>query len=141
MEFASEMVVKATLQKLRLTEVPTTLSKDGRSRPPHLRTWRDGWRYLRFLLLYSPRWLFLYPGIGLFALGTAVALGVGAGSLLGFSFTVVSALVPLTVMVTALASIVYLHSRFVDQPEGTGVDEHQAWALANKLLPVTASQR
>jgi len=75
----------------------------------------------------------------LVALGTAVALGVGAGDLLGFSFTVVSALVPLTVMVTALATLVYLHSRFVDQPEGVDVDAHQAFALANKFLPVTAS--
>jgi glycosyltransferase involved in cell wall biosynthesis len=63
MEFASEMIVKACLQNLTLAEVPTTLSPDGRSRPPHLRTWRDGWRHLRFLLLYSPRWLFLYPGV------------------------------------------------------------------------------
>jgi glycosyltransferase involved in cell wall biosynthesis len=62
MEFASEMVVKATLLGLRVTEVPTTLSPDGRSRPPHLRSWRDGWRHLRFLMLFSPRWLFLYPG-------------------------------------------------------------------------------
>ncbi len=62
MEFASEMVVKATLQKLRIAEVPTTLSPDGRTRPSHLRSWRDGWRHLRFLLLFSPRWLFLYPG-------------------------------------------------------------------------------
>lgn len=69
MEFASEMVVKATLNKMKITEVPTTLSPDGRSRPPHLRTWRDGWRHLRFLLLYSPRWLFLYPGILLILLG------------------------------------------------------------------------
>ena len=69
MEFASEMVVKATLHKLRITEVPTTLSPDGRSRPPHLRSWRDGWRHLRFLLLYSPRWLFLYPGMLLMLLG------------------------------------------------------------------------
>ena len=66
MEFASEMVVKATIRKLRITEVPTTLSPDGRSRPPHLRSWRDGWRHLRFLLLFSPRWLFLYPGSALF---------------------------------------------------------------------------
>src|SRR5208337_2579214 len=64
MEFASEMVVKATLFKMRIAEVPTTLSPDGRSRPPHLRTWRDGWRHLRFLFLYSPRWLFLYPDRG-----------------------------------------------------------------------------
>ena len=61
MEFATEMVVKATVLKLRIAEVPTTLSPDGRNRPPHLRTWRDGWRTLRFFLLYSPRWLFLYP--------------------------------------------------------------------------------
>ena len=63
MEFASEMVVKATLNGLNIAEVPTTLSPDGRSRPPHLRSWRDGWRHLRFLLLFSPRWLFLYPGL------------------------------------------------------------------------------
>lgn len=69
MEFASEMVVKATLFKMKITEVPTTLSPDGRSRPPHLRSFRDGWRHLRFLLLYSPRWLFLYPGAALLAAG------------------------------------------------------------------------
>lgn len=69
MEFASEMVVRSALAGYRITEVPTTLSRDGRSRPPHLRTWRDGWRHLRFLLLYSPRWLFLYPGLLLIALG------------------------------------------------------------------------
>jgi glycosyltransferase involved in cell wall biosynthesis len=72
MEFATEMVVKATLLKMRVAEVPTTLSPDGRSRPPHLRTWRDGWRTLRFFLLYSPRWLFLYPGFGLMLLGTSL---------------------------------------------------------------------
>ncbi|MCT8338476.1 glycosyltransferase family 2 protein [Flavobacteriaceae bacterium TK19130] len=62
MEFASEMVVKAGLKNMKIAEVPTTLSKDGRSRPPHLNTWNDGWRHLRFLLLYSPKWLFLLPG-------------------------------------------------------------------------------
>lgn len=72
MEFASEMVVKATIAKLRLTEVPTTLSPDGRTRPPHLRSWRDGWRHLRFLLLFSPRSLFLYPGFALFIVGCLV---------------------------------------------------------------------
>jgi glycosyltransferase involved in cell wall biosynthesis len=71
MEFASEMVVKSTLRKLRIGEVPTTLSPDGRSRPPHLRSWRDGWRHLRFLLLFSPAWLFLYPGLALLLTGTA----------------------------------------------------------------------
>lgn len=68
MEFASEMIVKSSLHGLRIAEVPTTLAKDGRDRPPHLRTWRDGWRHLRFLLLFAPRWLFLYPGSGLAAL-------------------------------------------------------------------------
>ncbi len=69
MEFASEMIVRASLEQLRISEVPTTLSKDGRSRPPHLRSWRDGWRHLRFLLMYCPRWLFLYPGLALMAVG------------------------------------------------------------------------
>jgi glycosyltransferase involved in cell wall biosynthesis len=73
MEFASETVVKASLHGLRITEVPTTLSVDGRNRPPHLRSWRDGWRHLRFLLLYSPRWLFLYPGLLLMVVGAVVS--------------------------------------------------------------------
>jgi len=72
MEFASEMVVKATLAGQRVTEVPTTLSKDGRSRPPHLRSWRDGWRHLRFLLLFSPRWLFFLPGLALLIAGLVI---------------------------------------------------------------------
>jgi len=63
--------VKASLLGMKVTEVPTTLSPDGRSHPPHLRTWRDGWRHLRFLLMYSPRWLFLYPGIAMILLGLA----------------------------------------------------------------------
>ena len=66
MEFASEMVIKANLFGMRIAEVPTTLSKDGRSRPPHLRPWRDGWRHLRFMLLFSPLWLFFIPGFALF---------------------------------------------------------------------------
>jgi hypothetical protein len=79
MEFASEMVIKASLQRMRITEVPVTLSPDGRSRPPHLRTWRDGWRHLRFMLLFSPRWLFLYPGIALFALGLSTGAALEGG--------------------------------------------------------------
>jgi glycosyltransferase involved in cell wall biosynthesis len=78
MEFASEMVIKASLKGMRIAEVPVTLRPDGRSRPPHLRTWRDGWRHLRFMLLFSPRWLFLYPGLALFAVGivlSAILLG------------------------------------------------------------------
>lgn len=74
MEFASEMVVKATLLRMKVSEIATTQLPDGRNHPPHLRTWQDGWRHLRFLLMYSPRWLFLYPGATLIALG-AVACG------------------------------------------------------------------
>ncbi len=72
MEFASEMIIKATLLQMNIAEVPTTLSPDGRSHPPHLRPWRDGWRHLRFMLLNSPRWLFLYPGLLLMAIGLVV---------------------------------------------------------------------
>jgi glycosyltransferase involved in cell wall biosynthesis len=72
MEFASEMIVKASLLRMSACEVPTSLGPDGRNRAPHLRTWRDGWRHLRFLLLYSPRWLFLYPGMALMMLGVLV---------------------------------------------------------------------
>lgn len=73
MEFASEMVVRSALAGLRIEEVPTTLKPDGRSRPPHLRTWRDGWRHLKFLLVYNPRWLFFIPGTVLTGLGTLFA--------------------------------------------------------------------
>jgi hypothetical protein len=81
MEFASEMVVKATLAGQRVEQVPTTLSPDGRSRRPHLRSWRDGWRHVRFLLLFSPRWLFLIPGTVLFALGLITGAAVIPGPL------------------------------------------------------------
>ena len=72
MEFASELVVKAALAGWNIAEVPVVLHPDGRGRPPHLRSWRDGWRHLRFLLLFSPRWLFLYPGLALLASGSAL---------------------------------------------------------------------
>ncbi|QEF99638.1 Undecaprenyl-phosphate 4-deoxy-4-formamido-L-arabinose transferase [Stieleria maiorica] len=80
MEFASEMVVKSTLHKVRIAEVPTTLSPDGRSRAPHLRSFRDGWRHLRFMMLYSPRWLFLYPGLLVFLIGVVGMLWLLPGS-------------------------------------------------------------
>lgn len=69
MEFASEMVAKAALHNLRISEVPTQLKKDGRDRPPHIRSWRDGWRHLRFMLMFSPDWLFIYPGIFILLFG------------------------------------------------------------------------
>jgi hypothetical protein len=76
MEFASEMVIKATIMGLKVTEVPTTLSPDGRSRPPHLRSWRDGWLHLKLLLTFAPNWLFYYPGMALLAVGTMVFLAL-----------------------------------------------------------------
>ena len=73
--------MKASLLGMRVTEVPTTLSPDGRSRPPHLRTWRDGWRHLRFMLLFSPRWLFLYPGLVLVTVGTLLGARIALAPL------------------------------------------------------------
>ncbi|MGC3957995.1 MAG: glycosyltransferase family 2 protein [Verrucomicrobiota bacterium] len=85
MEFASEMIIKATLKELKITEVPITLHKDGRSRPPHLKPWRDGWRHLRFMLIYSPQWLFFVPGLLLSVIGflTGIALVVKSPIMLG----------------------------------------------------------
>jgi hypothetical protein len=84
MEFASEMIAKTALAGLRIEEVPTTLRPDGRGRPSHLRTWHDGWRPLRFLLLFCPRWLFIYPGVALLLIGvTGLVLGVAGATNLG----------------------------------------------------------
>jgi glycosyltransferase involved in cell wall biosynthesis len=89
MEFASEMVMKASLYDMKVTEVPTILWPAGRGRPAHLRSWRDGWRHLRFMLLYSPRWLFLYPGLFLMLVGTLIGAALLPGPILigrtGFS--------------------------------------------------------
>lgn len=81
MEYASEMVVKATLNHLKIAEVPTTLKKDGRSHAPHLRSWSDGWRHLKFLLMHSPNWLFMYPGLILFFLGLALTVVLSFGNI------------------------------------------------------------
>jgi hypothetical protein len=79
MEFASEMVMRASLADLRIDEVPTTLARDGRDRPPHLRSWRDGWRHLRLLLMFSPRWLLLYPGLALLTTGAFASMVLTVG--------------------------------------------------------------
>ena len=87
MEFASELVVKSIISNYKITQVPTDLKPDGRSRPPHLNTWRDGWRHLRFLLSYSPRWLFFYPGIfcSIIGLVGTLALFVKSREIFGVS--------------------------------------------------------
>ncbi|MDX2187408.1 MAG: glycosyltransferase family 2 protein [Opitutaceae bacterium] len=109
MEFASEMVVKATLAKQRIIEVPTTLKKDGRTRPPHLRSWRDGWRHLRFLLMYSPRWLFALPGVLLLSLGTLlmVWLAPKARVVGGISFDIHTMLAASACMILGFQAVVF----------------------------------
>jgi glycosyltransferase involved in cell wall biosynthesis len=109
MEFASEMVVKATLHSMRVTEVATILSPDGRTRAPHLRSWRDGWRHLRFLLLYSPRWLFLYPGGLLMLAGLIVMLWLvpGPKMIAGVRFDVHTLLYGAAAIIIGFQSILF----------------------------------
>jgi glycosyltransferase involved in cell wall biosynthesis len=101
MEFASEMVVRSAINGLNITEVPTTLKPDGRSRAPHLRTWRDGWRHLRFLLAFSPRWLFLYPAVFLVVVGAAVFTRLAVGPV-----TIGSVTFDIQTMIAAASAII-----------------------------------
>lgn len=116
MEFASEMVIKASLMHMRVEEVPTTLRPDGRDRAPHLRPWRDGWRHLRFMLLFSPRWLFFYPGLILViaGLGASIALLPGPRTLGHVTFDVHSLLFSTTAVLVGFQSISFavLSKRF-----------------------------
>ena len=109
MEFAIEMIVKATMRNLRVAEVPTVLSPDGRDRTPHLRTWRDGWRSLRLLLLYSPRWLFLYPGLILLVAGLAgmAWLGPETRTIRGVGFDVSTLLYAALAVVIGLQAVYF----------------------------------
>lgn len=109
MEFASEMIVKATLHGLNITEVATTLSPDGRSRPPHLRSWRDGWRHLRFLLLYSPRWLFFYPGVFLMVVGLITGLWLlpGQRTIEGINFDIHTLLFAALAVIVGFQAIIF----------------------------------
>jgi glycosyltransferase involved in cell wall biosynthesis len=109
MEFASEMVVKASLFGLKVAEVPVTLSPDGRSRPPHLRSWRDGWRHLRFLLLYSPRWLFLYPGVLMMLAGSLLTLWLlpGPRSVGSVTFDIHTLLYAVMVIVLGFQTVLF----------------------------------
>jgi len=104
MEFASEMVVRAALYGLRIEEVPTVLRPDGRSRAPHLRTWRDGWRHLRFLLALSPRWALLYPALALVLLGSVglVLLAGGERTVGGMTFGMHTMLASGTALIVGL---------------------------------------
>jgi hypothetical protein len=117
MEFASEMVMKATITGLKIAEVPTTLSPDGRSRPPHLRSWRDGWLHLKLLLTFAPRWLFFYPGLALLALGTVMfaALLMGPVAVGGVTFDIASlilasALILIGFQLTGFFALARLHT-------------------------------
>lgn len=136
MEFASEMVVKATVQGLRLAEVPTTLSPDGRSRPPHLRSWRDGWRHLRFLLVFCPRWLFLYPGAALFLAGglAMAALLPGPLRLGGVTFDVHTLLYASGAMVMGFQAVQFwVFARIYGAQEGVVPEARRLSALLSRF--------
>ena len=136
MEFASEMVVKATTMGLRVEEVPTVLHPDGRSRPPHLRTWRDGWRHLRFMLLYSPRWLFLYPGFLLFGTGLAMSARLSTGSMTvgAVVFDINTLLVSVAAGVIGYQSLWFaILSRAFASREGLLLPEHRVRRFRNSF--------
>ena len=121
MEFASELVVKFALVGHRISEVPTRLARDGRDRPPHLRSWRDGWRHLRFLMLYSPRWLFLYPGLIATVLGlvlTALLL-VGPVTIAGKGFDIGTMMYTIALTVVGYQAVLFaVLSHVYAQAEG-----------------------
>lgn len=137
MEFASEVVVKSTLGGLRVSEVPTTLHKDGRSRAPHLRSWRDGWRHLRFLLIFSPRWLFLIPGAVAFFVGFAGTLFLAFGPIvfgdIGFDISSQIYLTALTV-VGYQAILFALLTKIYAQHEGFNLPRSRSFDRLEKRI-------
>jgi glycosyltransferase involved in cell wall biosynthesis len=143
MEFASELIVKAALAGWRIAEVPITLHPDGRGRAPHLRSWRDGWRHLRFLLLFSPRWLFLYPGLALLSLGIALSAalyfaplefrGVGL-DIHSMLYAGAAALLGLQLCLFALFARIFAQNAGL-LPRHAGLDVFlKAWSLERGLL-------
>ena len=137
MEFASEMVVKSTLGGLRVSEVPTTLKKDGRSRPPHLRSWRDGWRHLRFLLIFSPRWLFLIPGVLAFVLGIAGSIYISFGPLVigSVGFDVSSQIYLAAVAVVGYQSVLFaVLTKIYAQHEGFRIPRSRNFERLEKRI-------
>jgi hypothetical protein len=137
MEFASEMVVKSTLGGLRVSEVPTTLKKDGRSRPPHLRSWRDGWRHLRFLLIFSPRWLFLIPGIVAMVVGLlgSLFLAVGPIKLGGIGLDVSSQIYLMALAVVGYQGLLFaILTKIYAQHEGFNIPRGRNFERLEKRL-------
>lgn len=144
MEFASEMVIKASICGLRIEEVPTTLSPDGRSRPPHLRSWRDGWRHLKLLLVYAPHWLFYYPGLALFGIGLLLF-----AALLGGPVSIGTVTFDIAALILASALILTGHQlacfyglarlfavRFKLLPSSARFERVAAWAGIDKACQV-----
>lgn len=144
MEFASEMVIKASLCGLRMEEVPTTLSPDGRSRPPHLRSWRDGWRHLKLLLVYAPQWLFYYPGLAFFGIGLLLFAVLFSGPL-----TIGAVTFDIAALILASALILTGHQmacfyglarlfavRFKLLPSTPGFERLSGWASIDKACQV-----
>ncbi len=127
MEYASEMIVRAALHGLKIAEVPVTLSATVDGRQSHLHPWRDGWRHLRFLLLYSPRWLYMYPGLAMIAVGLVIAVLLLPGTFVvaGVGFDVH------TLLVAAMAILVGVQSLTF----GLVV---RMYAIKNGILPVNA---
>ena len=147
MEFASEMVVKATLAELRLAEVPTTLSPDGRTRPPHLRSWHDGWRHLKLLLMYAPRWLFLFPSLflvlsGLFVMGAVLPGPVSIGSVVFDVHTMLVAMAALLVGSQALVFFLIAKQFAINErllPEGPNFRKFREMVSLERAVSVGAT--
>src|SRR5262249_51655779 len=132
MEFASEMVIRAAQEGLRIAEIPTNLKKDGRDRPPHLRSFRDGWRHLRFMLMHSPSWLFMLPGLVSAALGALLVILLPFvrlslfGVPLSFHFSILGSLMTITgVSVIGLA----VFAKVVLVGKGLGENPLGRWLL------------
>lgn len=137
MEFASEMVVKSTLGGLQVSEVPTTLKKDGRSRPPHLRSWRDGWRHLRFLMIFSPRWLFLIPGVVLFLVGLVGTVFLAFGPLVigNVGFDVSSQIYLAALTVVGYQSVIFaILTKIYAQHEGFNIPRGRNFERLEKRI-------
>jgi hypothetical protein len=143
MEYATEMIVRASFAGVRIDEVPTTLRPDGRSRPPHLRTWSDGWRHLRFMLLFSPAWMFLLPGLSMLVLGLVAAIGLSFGDITVGGVTLsgttlvgaaMSAIVGFQLVIFDTVSTVYTSSIGLRPRRGPARWLHHVFRLERGLL-------